>query len=190
MKRTKILLLTAIASIGALGTLALTCGNTAFFLPVEGKSNQHHITFTSEDLVSHSFSEETWTYSFTVGNDTAIDDTYPLFSYEGEWGLGTGVYGGPDEVQFGVNDDIVYIPSVNYNVVYVCFSVLARANVDLESSRVHYTNSALAFPSVFYFQDYGNAEEAGYKYYYAELELYDSYGESFSISEIEFVFSC
>lgn len=189
MKRTKILLLAAIASIGTLGTLALTCGNTAFFLPVEGKSNQHHITFTSEDLVSHSYKGD-WFYFFTVGNDTAIDDAYPLFSYEGNWEIGTSVYGDEGEVQFGANDSIVYIPSINYNTVSICFSIIDRATVDLSASRFTYCNSLVGFDQVVNFQKYGDAEEAGYTYYNAELELYDSYGETFSLSKIEIVFSC
>ena len=185
----------AISALCVLATTAALVNKTDFHF-VGAVTKEYHLTFDKDNVISHSRDDD-WEHDgdgvtyFTIGNNTAIDNTYEFYTYDEFTYLDT-YYG--DVANFDKEDSIFEIEFItatysnfDFNIV---FSLINRATIDLDESNILYRSSDMDYDQKMYFELYS---EEGDRNYYSLVNTYNfpsHYGKSFKLLQIDLFFTC
>ena len=184
----------AVSAFCVLAAATVLVGKNDFHF-VNAITKEYHLTFDHDDVVSHSYKgdwehdEDGCTY-FTLGNATAIDNTYEFYTDDDFTYLNT-YY--DDIVDFDNDDDIFEISSLDTTYAYdfsIIFSLVEKATIDLTNTNILYYSSAFGYNQKMYFEYFSN--ENGRNYYSLDVDFNfaSHYGKSFKLLQLEIFFTC
>lgn len=176
----------AIASLACIAIANKENKNIGLF--ADGLTNDYIITFNGSNVSTDSYDSANWVQPFSLQKTNTIQDKYDIKSVDfvlADWS-GTYYYG-DNIATFGTDGNIIEFVSQGYEYVYVSFSMVNYANVDLSKSVISYTVDGNYQNETFEFK---GAVDEKFDNYEAYFDCMSHYEKPIKVTEVKLVFSC